>query len=174
MFNDVMIMTNDDDDDDHKDVDDRWQCEIFSYFSIFLTFLFPGAVKPNGHDDDGDGDGDADADAEFSTWLFYPAFLLSQLDIVNLDCKQWKCPTQGLSGLHARWAELDTLSGLCTTHCVVHVQTVCTKSTRIYQVRLLNQLLAEVTFKKKTWPGFISRPVAAQMQIYPSMSAQLV
>ena len=56
-------MTNDDDDDDHEDVDDRWQCEIFSYFSIFLTFLFPGAVKPNGHDDDGD----AVADAEFGT-----------------------------------------------------------------------------------------------------------
>ena len=65
------VSTNDDDDDDdddaddHNNVDDRWQCEILSYTSIFLTFLFLGAVKPNGHDDDGGGDGDADA--EFGT-----------------------------------------------------------------------------------------------------------
>ena len=72
-----MIMTNDDDDDDDADnIDDRWQCKIFSYFSIFLTFLFLGAVKQSGHDDDddggdgdgdGNGDGDGDGDGEFSS-----------------------------------------------------------------------------------------------------------
>ena len=80
-----MIMTNDDDDDDDADnIDDRWQCKIFSYFSIFLTFLFLGAVKQSGHDDGDDDDDGGDGDGE----LFYTALILSQHDIVNLDSKQ--------------------------------------------------------------------------------------